>query len=206
MKLKTVQILFLWLGAFLASGLAHAQVQAQTQAQTQTELELYRVPLRTATVAEFIAAATKSGVSGPIPETANASTLEFDASRVGVPALGPFKLLRQGQDIVSVQFTVSLELRANEALRKMLVAKYGAPVITERIFGRGGSFDDAHFFATRAHWTFAGGMKLVYSSPHMGGTHLTYVNEPRFKALMAASQAQADQSAREKANTLGDKF
>jgi len=196
MNIKSLALCAAWLGASLISGLA----------QAQAELELYRVPLRTATVAEFMAAAARSGVSGPAPASANAATLNFDASGLGVPALGPFKLLRQGQDIVSVQFTVHHDQRANEALRKMLVAKYGAPVITESTFGFDRPFDAPHFMAAKAHWSFAGGMKLVYSSPHMGGTHLTYVNEPRFKALMAAAQAQADQATRQKANTLGDKF
>ncbi len=196
MNIKNLRLCAIWLGAVLVTGLA----------QAQAELELYRVPLRTATVAEFMAAAARAGVSGPAPASANAATLDFDASGVGVPALGSFKLLRQGQDIVSVQFTVHHDQRANEALRKMLVAKYGAPVITESTFGFDRPFDAPHFMAAKAHWSFAGGMKLVYSSPHMGGTHLTYVNEPRFKALMAAAQAQADQATRQKANTLGDKF
>ena len=196
MNIKTFRLCAVWLGASLISGLA----------QAQAELELYRVPLRTATVAEFMAAAARAGVSGPAPASASAATMDFDASGVGVPALGPFKLLRQGQDIVSVQFTVRPDQQANEALRKMLVAKYGEPVITESTFGFTKRFDGNHFIAAKAHWAFAGGMKLVYSSPHMGGTHLTYVNEPRFKALMAAAQAQADQAARQKATTLGDKF
>jgi len=172
--------------------------------QAQTDLRLYGLPLNTATVTEFIAAANSAGVEGPTSEPGEATTLNFDASRAGVPALARFQLLRQGEAIVSVQFEVGNAVSANESLRKMLVAKYGMPVIAGAFAARGG-FDDK-YFGGRAHWSFAGGMRLVYNRPHIGVTHLTYVHEPRFQALMDAAKAQADEAARRKAKSLGDKF
>lgn len=169
------------------------------------DLKLYGVVLKTATVTEFLQAANKAGVRMPARTQDPGAVLELDATGAGVPGLRRLKLLRDAETIVSVQFSLDDDQDVNEALRKMLEAKYGAPAREAGAKLTPGQFSE-RYFSGRVQWSFAGQMALVYHRPFIGDPYLTYVNQARFEQAMTAAKARAANSAQNSAKQLGEKF
>ncbi|MBY0469433.1 MAG: hypothetical protein K2Q07_10705, partial [Burkholderiaceae bacterium] len=97
----------------------------------------------------------------------------------GVPALQRLTLIADAGGLVSVQFVIKPYGQDNEALRQMLVQKYGLPMTADGArrpfpgfagrFAPRGSFD----------WDFIGGMKLIYRQPALGDATLSYTDVER---------------------------
>lgn len=174
--LKPARAAVLLLG--LAAGGA---VQSQAPAG---ELMLYGVRLHGASTEAFIAAAVQAGAI-PLASRADEAP-SFDTRRAGVPALQRLTVLSDAAGLVSAQFVIKPYGQENEALRQLLVSKYGVPTTAEGARRPFPAF--AARFAPRGtfDWEFAGGMKLVYRQPALGDATLSYVDVERARRLSAS--------------------
>ena len=96
-----------------------------------------------------------------------------------MPALQRLTLITDQGALASAQFVIKPYGQDNEALRQLLVKKYGLPFTAEGArrpfpafaarFAPRGSFD----------WDFAGGMKLIYRQPVLGDSTLSYTDVER---------------------------
>lgn len=167
----------LWMGA-VAGG------WAQTQ-NGPSELMLYGLRLKGASSEAFIQAAMQAGAV-PLPGRAGEPP-SFDTRQAGVPALQRLTVIRDAAGLVSAQFVIKPYGQDNEALRQLLVSKYGVPTTAEGArrpfpafaarFAPRGSFD----------WDFAGGMKLIYRQPALGDATLSYTDVERARRLSATA-------------------
>ena len=141
------------------------------------ELTLYGVRLKGASTEAFIAAALKAGAT-PLAQRADGQP-SFDTRAAGVPALQRLTVVGDAAVLVSAQFVIKPYGQENEALRQLLVSKYGLPTTAEGArrpfpafaarFAPRGSFD----------WDFTGGMKLIYRQPALGDATLSYTDVER---------------------------
>lgn len=147
------------------------------------ELTLYGMRLKGATSEAFIAAALKTGAA-PLPADGPTS---FDTRQAGVPALQRLTVVSDAAGLVSAQFVIKPYGQENEALRQLLVSKYGLPTTADGArrpfpafaarFAPRGSFD----------WDFVDGMKLIYRQPALGDATLSYTDVERAQRLTASS-------------------
>ncbi len=147
------------------------------------ELTLYGVRLRGASTEVFIAAALKAGATPLAPRSDGPPS--FDTRAAGAPALQRLTVLSDAAGLVSAQFVIKPYGQENEALRELLVSKYGVPTTADGArrpfpafaarFAPRGSFD----------WDFAGGMKLIYRQPALGDATLSYTDVERARRLAA---------------------
>ncbi|MEI7464527.1 MAG: hypothetical protein WCJ87_04210 [Burkholderiales bacterium] len=147
------------------------------------ELTLYGVRLRGASTEVFIAAALKAGATPLAPRADGPPS--FDTRAAGAPALQRLTVLSDAAGLVSAQFVIKPYGQENEALRELLVSKYGLPTTADGArrpfpafaarFAPRGSFD----------WDFAGGMKLIYRQPALGDATLSYTDAERAQRLSA---------------------
>lgn len=151
------------------------------------ELSLYGVRLKGASVDTFIAAATAAGAT-PLVQRGEAAS-GFDARQAGVPALQRLALVSDAEGLVSVQFTIKPYGQENEALRRLLVQKYGLPTTADGARRPFPTF--AARFAPRGSydWDFADGMKLIYRQPVLGDALLLYTDVARAQRLAAPAAA-----------------
>ena len=148
------------------------------------ELTLYGVRLKGASTDTFIAAALKAGAT-PLPQATDGPP-SFDTRQAGVPALQRLTVVGDAAGLVTAQFVIKPYGQENEALRQLLVSKYGLPSTADGArrpfpafaarFAPRGSFD----------WEFAGGMKLIYRQPPLGDATLSYTDAARALRLPAA--------------------
>lgn len=183
-----------------------AQPAPDGAAQGAPALSLYGVVLKNAATADFLAAARAAGAK-PAKAGADAGkgASTHDASGTGIPALRQFTVLSDGPELITVQFSVDRGA-ASEMLRKMLVSKYGQPVVTERPSFGAADFTAQYLRDGSFSWTFRDGMRLVYKQPFSGDATLSYTDEPRFQALMARAKAADGQDAASRAAQLKDRF
>lgn len=152
-----------------ASGWA-ASVPEQT-------LSLYGLPLRGARTDAFVSAALAAGAR-PL-EQAPGMPPAFDVRAVGVPALERLTLLTREDQVAMVRFVVKGYGADNQALRGLLVGKYGLPMtVSPR------PLPFAAFGARAAphggfQWRFADDMVLVYEHPRIGEVSLSYIDGSR---------------------------
>lgn len=149
------------------------------------ELTLYGLRLKGASAEAFTAAALNAGAT-PLPRRAD-GPLSFDTRQAGVPALQRLTVESDAQGLVSAQFIIKPYGQENEALRQLLVSKYGVPSTADGArrpfpafaarFAPRGSFD----------WDFADGMKLIYRQPALGDATLSYTDVERARRLPATS-------------------
>lgn len=155
---------------------------AQTAADPG-ELTLYGVRLKNASTEAFVTAATAAGVKAldPAPD----GSKRFDARGAGVAALQSLTLKSDAAGLVSVQFVIKPYGQENEALRQLLVQKYGVPTTADGARRPFPSF--ASRFAPRGtyDWDFAQGMKLIYRQPPLGDATLSYTDVERARRLVA---------------------
>ena len=182
--LKTARLLTLSMAATTALWCWHPLAVAQS-ASAAGELSLYGIRLKDASVNAFVSAAIDAGAKQLDQRPGGAAT--FDTRAAGVPALQRLTLIADQNGFVSAQFTIKSYGQENEALRQLLVQKYGVPTTVDGArrpfpgfagrFAPRGSFD----------WDFAAGMKLIYRQPAIGDATLSYTDVE--KALRLASPA-----------------
>jgi hypothetical protein len=164
----------------LAASLAVAQ-----PATSPDELTLYGLRLKDASAEDFIAAASAAGAQ---VQTRRADgTVVFDVRAAGVPALQQLTLSTEKSVFVSARFVLKPYGQDNEALRQLLVKKYGVPFAAD---GARRPFPNfAGRFAPRGSydWDFAGGMKLIYRQPALGDSTLSYTDVARVQSLPPAA-------------------
>jgi hypothetical protein len=95
----------------------------------QGELMLYGVRLRGASTEVFIAAALKAGATPLAPRADGPPS--FDTRAAGAPALQRLTVLSDAAGLVSAQFVIKPYGQDNEALRELLVSKYGVPTTAD---------------------------------------------------------------------------
>lgn len=171
-------------GVIAAGWVLGLPVLARGQASTGPgELTLYGVRLKDASTDAFIAAALRAGAT-PLPQAADGPP-SFDVRQAGVPALQRLTVVSDATGLVSAQFIIKPYGQENEALRQLLVSKYGLPNTADGArrpfpafaarFAPRGSFD----------WDFAGGMKLIYRQPALGDATLSYTDVERAQRLLS---------------------
>lgn len=154
------------------------------------DLTLYGVRLKDASAEAFISAATAAGAQrlDPGPDR----SARFDTRSAGVPALQRLTLLTDPSGrFVTAQFVIKPYGQENEALRQLLVQKYGLPNTADGARRPFPSF--AGRFAPRGSfdWDFASGMKLIYRQPVIGDATLSYTDVEKANSL-ATPAAQGD--------------
>ena len=140
-------------------------------------LSLYGLPLKGARVDAFVSAALAAGAR-PLPQ-APGMPPAFDVRGVGVPALERLTLLTREDQVAMVRFVVKGYGADNQALRGLLVGKYGIPMtVSPRPlpFGAFGARAAPH---GGFQWRFADDMVLVYEHPRIGEVSLSYIDESR---------------------------
>jgi len=149
------------------------------------ELTLYGVRLKGASAESFITAALKAGAT-PLAQRTDEPP-SFDTRAAGVPALQRLTVLSDATGLVSAQFVIKPYGQENEALRQLLVSKYGLPNMADGARRPFPTF--AARFAPRGtfDWDFASGMKLVYRQPALGDATLSYTDVERVRRLSATS-------------------
>jgi hypothetical protein len=160
------------------SGPAHERQAPERLAEA---LALYGVTLKDADADSFLAAAAAAG-GRPLPGPAG-SPPRLDMRGAGVPALERLTLLSQDGKLASVQFSVKGYGQDNVELRRLLVAKYGAPYTVSARPLRFGGFDQRAAPSGGFQWFFADGMRLVYLHPRIGEVTLSYVDDARLQAI-----------------------
>lgn len=172
-------------GVIAAGWLLSLPAAALGQASTGPgELTLYGVRLKGAMTNVFVAAALKAGAT-PLPQGADGLP-SFDTRQAGVPALQRLTVLSDAAGLVTAQFVIKPYGQENEALRQLLVSKYGLPSTAEGARRPFPAF--AARFAPRGtfDWDFAGGMKLIYRQPALGDATLSYTDVERARRLPSA--------------------
>jgi len=164
-------------GAAASSGVTAARAQAEPE----RVLSLYGVALKDADAQRFIdAALAAGGVKLPAPPGAAAT---LDVRGAGVPALQRLTLTTHDGKVARVQFLVKGYGQDNQALRQLLVGKYGVPMtVSARPMAYGG-FDARAAPSGGFQWRFADGMVLVYDHPRIGDVTLSYGDEARLSLL-----------------------
>lgn len=164
-------------------GLA-APVRAQVPDTSTIELTLYGLRLKDAPVEAFVAAASAAGAQ--VLSRQADGTVFFDVRNAGVPALQRLTLITDKDTLASAQFVIKPYGQDNEALRQLLVQKYGLPFTAEGARRPFPGF--AARFAPRGtfDWDFAGGMKLIYRQPALGDSTLSYTDVERTRRRAAA--------------------
>jgi hypothetical protein len=178
---------FGWWVVLVVVGVLAASLAVAQPATSPDELTLYGLRLKDASAEDFIAAASAAGAQ---LQTRRADgTVVFDARAAGVPALQQLTLSTDKSAFVSARFVIKPYGQDNEALRQLLVKKYGVPFTADGArrpfpnfagrFAPRGSFD----------WDFAGGMKLIYRQPALGDSTLSYTDVARAQRLPPAATA-----------------
>lgn len=172
--------------AWMPAGTAAAQ--APSPERLAEPLALYGVALRDAGARAFLVAARAAGgVDLPLAEGA---APQLDMRGAGVPALQRLTLSVHEGRVARVRFDVKGYGQDNQALRQLLVAKYGEPYTVSPRPLRFGGFDLRAAPRGGFQWFFADGMRLVYEHPRIGGVTLSYVDDDRMQALGGGSSTR----------------
>jgi hypothetical protein len=183
MSLRRRAVVVLLLGSPLGD-VALAQGQRDASGEV---LSLYGLTLKNARVDAFVAAARAAG-GVPLPVPAGAPPL-LDTRASGVPALEQLTVIGHEGLLVSARFKVKSYGQDNEALRRLLVEKYGVPMsVSARPLPAPG-FASRGAPRGRYAWTFADGMQLVYDHPQTGDVTLSYTDDAKARALAAGAAA-----------------
>ncbi len=174
-----------WWVVLVMLGVLAASLAVAQPATLPDELTLYGLRLKDASADDFIAAASAAGAQ---VQTRRADgTVVFDVRAAGVPALQQLTLSTEKSVFVSARFVLKPYGQDNEALRQLLVKKYGVPFAADGARRPFPTF--AGRFAPRGSydWDFAGGMKLIYRQPALGDSTLSYTDVARTQSLPPAA-------------------
>lgn len=196
--LRRLPALLLAATAALAPLTSDAQVSMATR-----DLALYGVTLKGAKLEVFTSAASKAGATSQTWWT-NGGYPTYSVEGVGVPGLQSFAVVHDGGRILSVQFLVKTEpAEDNEALRSLLVHKYGEPVVAERTRAIGRKFTGAGAPDGVYEWQFLRGMKLTYTHrPDGSAPTLSYTDTGALAAFAQRTKVESAKAALTEAETL----
>lgn len=180
---------------------------------TSTPLQLFGLELETVDRETLIAAAVSAGAKQIGKKGASN---RFDISKLGLPGLktmiivfheGQFVLARYSSEPATKDDSIHfnrLSADDDEALRKMLVAKYGTP---QKEGGRYSAtpFDGQYISDGQYEWKYRGNMRLVYAKPFFSSapTELIYANAAMTQKLRAAAEAASTKDAAQRAKAAG---
>lgn len=150
------------------------------------ELTLFDIPLRTASREEIRGAITKAG--GKLKSSSRDGD-QYDATAIGLPGATQLEVIYLENKLVMAQYSLSVDMKKEERIRKMLVSKYGQPS------GRG-NFDSEYIGNGKYRWAFDNNMELVFAKDFFPSvpTYLTYVNkqeEAKFGQLIKDADRRA---------------
>ena len=151
------------------------------------ELTLFDIPLRTASREEIRGAITKAG--GKL-KSSSRDIDQYDATAIGLPGAEQLEVIYLGNKLVMAQYSLSVDSKKDERVRKMLVSKYGQP-------GGRGDFDGEYRGGGKHRWGFDNGMELVFTKEGFRGPYISYVNKIE-EARLGKLVKEADKRAVEK--------
>lgn len=153
------------------------------------ELQLFGLDLANASDADFRRAAAGAGAKASGKR--NGAEL-FQVASLGLPGIRTMEVTMWRGRVMAVQYSQEDHQKHDEALRRMLVSKYGQPQERKHTgFSGSRSFTDQFIDDGSYIWRFDGGMQLVYKKPFgWEAPTLSYLN-PR---LLAEAEAAAERS------------
>lgn len=153
------------------------------------ELTLFNIPLRTSSREEIRDAITQAG--GKLKNSSRDSE-KYDARAIGMPGATELEVVYLEDKLVMAQYSISVDSKDEERVRKMLVSKYGQP--------QGyGDFDGRYISHGKYRWNFDHSMELVFTKEFFSSSprYLSYVNK-REEARLGKLINDADRRAAEK--------
>lgn len=153
------------------------------------ELTLFDIPLRTASREEIRGAITKAG--GKL-KSSSRDVDQYDATAIGLPGATQLEVIYLDNKLVMAQYSLSVDMKQEERVRKMLVSKYGQP-------GGRGNFDSEYIGDGKYRWAFDNNMELVFTKDFFPSVpkYLSYVNKQE-EARLGRLVKDADKRAAEK--------
>ncbi len=153
------------------------------------ELTLFDIPLRTSSREEIRDAITQAG--GKLKNSSRDSE-KYDARAIGMPGATELEVVYLEDKMVMAQYSITVDIKEEERIRKMLVAKYGQPQ------GRD-DFDGQYISDGKYRWNFDHSMELVFTKDFFSSApkFLSYVNK-REVARLGKLVNDADRRAAEK--------
>lgn len=162
------------------------------------ELTLFDIPLRTASRGEIRSAITKAG--GKI-KSPSRDVDQYDATAIGLPGATQLEVIYLDNKLVMAQYSLSVDAKQEERVRKMLASKYGQPM-SDSIFdvrGGRGNFDSEYISDGKYRWAFDNDMELVFKKDLFPSApkYLSYVNKQE-EARLGRLVKDVDKRAAEK--------
>lgn len=195
--MRLLPTLLLAAAAALSPLMSEAQVYVATR-----DLALYGVNLKGSTLGAFTEAASRAGAVSQTWWT-NVGYPTYSVENVGVPGLQSFAVVHDAGKVLSVQFLVKTEAEDNEALRALLVHKYGEPVASVRSRTIGRTFTGAGSPDGTYEWQFLRGMKLTYTQrPDGSAPTLTYTDTGALEAYAQRSKLETAKASLAEAEDL----
>ncbi len=153
------------------------------------ELTLFDIPLRTASREEIRGAITKAGGN---MKSSTRDIDVYDARSIGLPGATELEVIYLENKLVMAQYSLSVDMKQEERVRKMLVSKYGQP-------GGRGNFDSEYVGDGKYRWAFDNNMELVFTKDFFPSVpkYLSYVNKQE-EARLGRLVKDADKRAAEK--------
>lgn len=157
-----------------------------TIVSSAAELAVFDIPLRTASREEIRGAITKAG--GKL-KSSSRDVDKYDARSIGLPGATELEVVYLENRLVMAQYSLTVDMKQEERVRKMLVSKYGQP-------GGRGNFDDEHIGTGKFRWAFDNNMELVFTKEFFGARYISYVNKAE-EARLGKLVKDADKRAAE---------
>lgn len=174
------------------------------------ELSLFDIDLRTATPLRLHQAAVAAGAQ---PLNKLPGHRLYDATKLGLPGAQRLELLFDGEVFVAAAYTFDERSRNSHELRRLLVAKYGAPYLLLNGKRHEPDITGRYFEFGTVRWGMGEPMELVYTeyAPNprkFGGfeTRLTYLNRAAFEMLEQRNSSERDRADKARAAHLRKAF
>lgn len=170
--------------------LAMAALVLHASISTAAELTLFDIPLRTASREEIQSAITKAG--GKL-KSSSRDVDQYDARSIGLPGATGLEVVYLENKLVMAQYSLSVDMKQEERVRKMLTSKYGKPD------GGRGNFDSEYIRDGKYRWAFDNNMELVFTKEFFSSSprFVSYVNKTE-EARLGRLVKEADRRSAEK--------
>lgn len=167
------------------------------------ELQLFGLNLSQASVAEFRAAAAQAGA---VAKGRRGPAELFQVERLGLPGVRTLEVTPWRDRVMAAQYALD-DRTAEEALRKMLLTKYGPPSGGSH-FGRPGDFGAQYIGDGSYVWQFDNGMQLVFKKPFSlsEASTLSYLNAKLLAEAEALAKRADDKDVRAKVGATSSAF
>lgn len=134
----------------------------------------------------------------------------YSVEQLGVPGMAQFLVVHEGDTVLSIQFALKDDVKENLALRRLLVRKYGPPMIRVKPRAIGSTFAGEGMPQGVFEWHFLSGMRLTYEHAEGAAPALTYSDTQALAGFgerrrVDAERAQADAASAD-LRQLQDKF